>query len=78
MVKKIIRKYFLAGLLALIPLFLTGWVLLGLMGLTDRVLGLIPKIYRPESFIGFPIPGLGLILSLAIIFLIGALITNVI
>ena len=78
MIKKIIRKYFLAGLLALIPLFLTGWVLLGLMGLTDRVLGLIPKIYRPESFIGFPIPGLGLILSLAIIFLIGALITNVI
>ncbi len=78
MIKKIIRKYFLAGLLALIPLFLTGWVLLGLMGLTDRVLGLIPKIYRPESFIGFPIPGLGLILSLAIIFLIGALVTNVI
>jgi uncharacterized membrane protein len=77
-IKKVIRKYLLAGLLALIPLFLTGWVLFGLMRVTDRVLALIPRAYRPESVIGFPIPGLGLILSLAIIFTIGALVTNVI
>ncbi len=77
-IRKIIRKYLLAGILALIPLFLTGWVLFGLMKLTDRALALIPRAYRPEELIGFPIPGLGLIMSLVIIFMIGALVANVI
>jgi uncharacterized membrane protein len=77
-IRKIVRKYLLAGLLALIPLFLTVWVFLSLMTLTDKMLGLIPRAYRPEQLIGFPIPGLGLIFSLVIIFLIGALIANVI
>jgi len=77
-IRKVIRKYLLAGVLALIPLFLTGWVLRSLMKLTDQALGLIPRAYRPEALIGFPIPGLGLIMSLAIIFVIGALVANVI
>jgi len=73
-----IRKYILTGLLVLIPLFLTGWVLLTLFNWTDRVLHLIPRVYRPEELLGFPIPGLGLILTVAIIFVIGALVANVI
>ena len=77
-IRKIVRKYLLAGLLALIPLFLTVWVFLSLVTLTDRILGFIPRAYRPEQLIGFPIPGIGLILSLVIIFLIGALVANVI
>jgi uncharacterized membrane protein len=76
--KAVIRKYILTGLLVLIPLFLTGWVLLTLFNLTDRVLNLIPRVYRPEELLGFPIPGLGLILTVAIIFVIGGLAANVI
>jgi uncharacterized membrane protein len=73
-----IKKYMLTGLLVLIPLFLTGWVLLTLFNWTDRVLNLIPRAYRPEEFLGFPIPGLGLILTAAIIFVIGGLVANVV
>jgi uncharacterized membrane protein len=76
--KAAIRKYILTGLLVLIPIFLTGWVLLTLFNLTDRVLNLIPRVYRPEELLGFPIPGLGLILTVAIIFVIGGLVANVI
>ena len=76
--KTVIRKYILTGLLVLVPLFLTGWVLLTLFKLTDRVLNLIPRVYRPEELLGFPIPGLGLILTVAIIFVIGGLVANVI
>ena len=73
-----IRKYILTGLLVLIPLFLTGWVLLTLFNWTDRVLHLIPRAYRPDELLGFPIPGLGLILTVAIVFVIGGLVANVI
>jgi len=76
--KAIIKKYILTGLLVLVPLFLTGWVLLTLFTWTDRVLNLIPRVYRPEELLGFPIPGLGLILTVAIIFVIGGLVANVI
>ncbi len=76
--KAAVRKYILTGLLVLIPMFLTFWVLLTLFNWTDRVLNLIPRAYRPEVLIGFPIPGLGLILTVAIIFVIGGLVANVI
>ena len=76
--KAVIRRYILTGLLVLIPVFLTGWVLLTLFKWTDRVLGLIPRAYRPEELLGFPIPGLGLILTIAVIFVIGGLVANVV
>ncbi len=76
--RTVIRRYILTGLLVMIPLFLTGWVLLTLMRLTDKVLGLIPPAYRPDALVGFHIPGLGLILTFLILLLTGALVANVI
>lgn len=75
--KSVLRKYMLTGLLVLVPIFLTAWVFLGIMRWTDRALRLIPAPYRPEALLGFHIPGLGLILSVCIIFVIGALVANV-
>lgn len=72
-----IRKYLLTGVLALIPIFLTVWAFLVMMRWTDRILGLIPRAYRPEALFGFPIPGLGLILSLIVVYVIGAFVANV-
>jgi len=76
--KAAIKKYILTGLLILLPLFLTGWVLMTLFNWTDHILNLIPRAYRPEELLGFPIPGLGLILTVAVIFVIGGLVANVI
>jgi len=76
--KAAVKKYILTGLLILLPLFLTGWVLMTLFNWTDHILNLIPRAYRPEELLGFPIPGLGLILTIAVIFVIGGLVANVI
>jgi uncharacterized membrane protein len=75
--KKHIRKYLLTGVLALIPVLLTVWAFLVMVNWTDKILDLIPKAYRPEALFGFPIPGLGLILSLVVIYIIGAFVANV-
>ncbi len=70
------RKYFITGLLILVPLVITLWVLYFFIGTLDQTLLLLPQHWRPESLIGFYIPGLGVILTLLIIFLTGLLTQN--
>ncbi len=65
------RKYFVTGLLILVPLAITLWVLNLIIGTMDQSLLLLPERWRPEAVIGFRIPGLGSILTLLIIFLTG-------
>lgn len=65
------RKYFVTGLLILVPLAITLWVLNLIVGTMDQSLLLLPARWRPEAVIGFAIPGLGTILTLLIIFLTG-------
>ena len=65
------RKYFVTGLLILVPLAITLWVLNLIIGTMDQSLLLLPERWRPEAVFGFRIPGLGTILTLLIIFLTG-------
>jgi uncharacterized membrane protein len=65
------RKYFVTGLLILVPLAITLWVLNLIVGTMDQSLLLLPAQWRPEAVFGFAIPGLGTILTLVIIFLTG-------
>lgn len=65
------RKYFITGLLILVPLAITLWVLNLIIGTMDQSLLLLPEKWRPEALVGFHIPGLGSILTLLIIFLTG-------
>ncbi len=65
------RKYFITGLLILVPLAITLWVLNLIIGTMDQSLLLLPERWRPEAIFGFHIPGLGTILTLLIIFLTG-------
>ncbi len=65
------RKYFVTGLLILVPLAITLWVLNLIIGTMDQSLLLLPERWRPEAMFGFRIPGLGSILTLLIIFLTG-------
>jgi len=70
------RKYFITGLLILVPLAITLWVLNLIIGTMDQSLLLLPELWRPEHLIGFHIPGLGTILTLLIIFVTGLLAQN--
>lgn len=71
-----LRRYFVAGLLIWIPLGITLWVLSLLIGLMDQTLLLLPQQWRTEAWAGFHIPGLGVILTVAIILTTGALAAN--
>jgi uncharacterized membrane protein len=65
------RKYFVTGLLILVPLAITLWVLNLVVSTMDKSLLLLPAAWRPEALFGFAIPGLGTILTLLIVFLVG-------
>lgn len=75
---KAIRRYFVAGLLIWIPLGLTFLVIRFAVRQMDKTLALIPERYRLETLLGvdFQIPGLGVILTLLILFVTGVLVAN--
>src|SRR5258708_13057189 len=70
------RRYFVAGLLVWIPLGITIWVLKLLVELMDQSLLLLPENLRSDALFGFHVPGLGIILTLAIVLATGALAAN--
>jgi Uncharacterized conserved protein len=70
------KKYFITGLLVLVPLFITVWVISGLVGMMDQSLFLLPETWRPKAQLGLDIPGMGAILTLLIIFVTGVIATN--
>lgn len=70
------RKYFITGLLVLVPLAITLWVLNLIVGTLDQSLLLMPEKWRPQSLFGFTLPGLGTILTLLIVFLTGLFTRN--
>jgi uncharacterized membrane protein len=71
-----IRKYFIAGLLILVPLAITVWVLTVIVGTMDQSLLLLPASWRPEAIFGFNVPLLGTFLTLLIVLLTGLVTRN--
>ncbi len=71
-----LRRYLIAGLLVWLPLGATALVVKLLVGFMDRTLLLLPEHYQPEALLGFTIPGLGLVLSLAVVVVTGAAVAN--
>jgi uncharacterized membrane protein len=65
------RKYFVTGLLVLVPLAITLWVLNLIISTMDQSLLLLPERWRPAALFGVNIPGMGAILTLVFIFLVG-------
>ncbi|MGZ8290514.1 MAG: DUF502 domain-containing protein [Telluria sp.] len=72
------RKYFITGLLILVPFAITAWVLNAIISTMDQSLMILPHQWQPSTLFGFDIPGLGTILTIAIIFLTGLLTNNLV
>ncbi len=70
------RRSIIAGLLVWVPLGVTAFVISFLVGVMDKTLVLIPKQYQPDTLIGFHIPGLGVVLSILVVFVTGVVIAN--
>lgn len=65
------RKYFITGLLILVPLAITFWVLNLIITTMDQSLLLLPAQWQPEVFLSYRVPGMGVILTLLIVFFTG-------
>ena len=65
------KRYFVTGLLIWVPLGITIWVLSWLIGTMDQTLLVLPEQWQPEVWSGYRIHGLGVILTLVIIWLTG-------
>jgi len=70
------RRHFLTGLLVIVPLGLTFFVISSIAGYMDRTLAFLPRKFHPDTYLPFRIPGLGIFFTLAIIQFVGLLSTN--
>jgi len=70
-----LRKYFISGLLAFLPLALSVYLFVWVITFADGLLG---KYLEPlmRGYLGFYIPGLGLILGILLIIVIGFIVTR--
>jgi uncharacterized membrane protein len=71
------KKYFITGLLALVPLVITIWVISTILHTMDQSLTLLPEAWQPKQLFGFNVPGLGALLTFVIIFVTGLIATNI-
>ncbi len=71
-----IRRWLLAGLLVLVPLVITLAVLDWIVSTLDQTLLILPVAWHPDRLLGFHIPGFGVLLTLGIVLLMGALASN--
>ena len=66
------KKYLITGLLIWIPVVITIWVLTLIVTTMDQTLTLFPVDFQPR----YHIPGLGLLLTLVVVYLTGLLASN--
>ena len=71
-----IRRWLLAGLLVLVPLAITLAVLNWIVSTLDQTLQILPVAWHPDKLLGFHIPGFGVVLTLVIVLLMGAVASN--
>ena len=73
---KPIRSYLLAGLVVWLPILVTIGIVRFIVDLLDQSIALLPHAYQPERWIGYHLPGFGVLLSLLLLFFTGLLATN--
>jgi len=73
-----LRKWLFSGLLVLVPLIITLWVLEWVVTTLDQTLRILPTSWQPDQLLGVHIPGLGVLFALVVVLSIGALASNII
>ena len=71
-----LRKWLFTGLLVVVPGVITAWVLNWIISTLDQTLQILPAEWQPDQVLGVHIPGFGVVLTLAILLLIGAIASN--
>jgi uncharacterized membrane protein len=71
------KKILITGLLIWVPLAITLWVLELIVSTMDQSLQLLPPQYQPQALLGYQIPGIGALLTVVVVFVTGALASNI-
>jgi uncharacterized membrane protein len=71
-----LRKWLLAGLLVIVPVAITIAVLRWIIDTLDQTLLILPEAWHPDRVFGIHIPGFGVLLTLAILLIVGATASN--
>jgi len=66
------RKWLIAGLLVVLPVAVTLWVIQWIINTLDQTLLILPNAWHPDLLLGFHLPGLGVLLALGVLLLVGA------
>ena len=76
--RRIVRRYLMAGLLVWIPILATVLVVRFILRLMDQTLLLLPASLRPLALFGVRVPGFGALLAIVLLLLTGLLVSNII
>src|SRR5262245_29319587 len=69
-----LRNYFVTGLVVVGPVGITLYIAWNFITMVDAwVKPYVPRIYNPDSYLPFPIPGVGLLFAVVLLTAIGAL-----
>jgi uncharacterized membrane protein len=72
-----IRNYFLTGLVVAGPVLVTLYLTWSFINWVDNIVRpFIPPIYRPETYLPWPIPGTGLVIAFVVLTFLGFLTAN--
>ena len=74
--KKRMKRIFLTGLAVVIPAGLTIYILFFIIDVMDNLLTVIPASYHPDQLFQVHIPGLGVIVTVILIFISGLVTTS--
>jgi uncharacterized membrane protein len=66
-----VRRNFFAGLLVVLPLVITIWIIRWLIEILEFGVQLLPWALRPENVLPFYVPGLGALITLVMIVALG-------
>lgn len=70
------RKRLVSGLLVWVPILVTFFVIKFLVDFLSKSLLLLPTEYQPDVVLGFHIPGIGVVITILVIFLTGVIAAN--
>lgn len=71
---RLLRRYFIAGMVFIIPLWVTIFILKWMISLVDNTFNLAPPVLRPRTYISFF--GVELLIALLLIILVGVIASN--
>lgn len=74
-----VRNYFLTGVVVAAPVGITLYLTWAFVHWVDqRVKPLIPKVYNPDTYLPFSVPGVGLIFAIIMLTVLGFLTANLV